>query len=155
MQPSWLSLEHGILRALIGCLYQAWAFRLLLCLVGFKTDKLGWGADSHMREDWGFPIIRDRHWHRTSAILSCWLAEIKVLWFTFLVDSREAGFFKVTEEYCSLDSEFRFSELLQYSGLVFQPFPLPQVCSLQSDVSQCNVAMQYCRVFQFYWVGSI
>lgn len=26
MQPSWLSLEHGVPRALIGCLCRAWAF---------------------------------------------------------------------------------------------------------------------------------
>lgn len=66
MQPSWLSLEHGVPIILIGCLYQALAFRqAALCascaslhLVSggfFKTDRRGGGADSHIREAWGFP----------------------------------------------------------------------------------------------------
>lgn len=59
------------------------------------------GADGHMREGWGppRPAVRDRHWHGTSAILSCWLAQIKVFWSTgFGGVAEELGFFRVTQE---------------------------------------------------------
>lgn len=64
MQPSKLSLELGVPRALMR--------RHLSCLTlpcvwwVSKQTGWGWGADSHMREDWGFPTIRHRWRHRTS-----------------------------------------------------------------------------------------
>lgn len=101
-QPSWLSLERGVPSALMACLCRARAFgqaalsascaSLRLLSGGFENRQTGLRGRQPHERGLRFP----RHQRQTLAqdfcYPCCWLAEIKVVWSTGLVGSREGGF---------------------------------------------------------------
>lgn len=79
--------------------FRAGCTERLLCLAPARLwwvrKQTGWteGQTATWERTEVSPTIRDRHWHRTPVILSCWPAEIKVFWSTGLVGGRGAGLF--------------------------------------------------------------
>lgn len=83
MQPSWLSLEDGVPRALIGCLCRACAFRraalsascVLLQLVSGGLENRPAGLRGRQPHERGLKFAHRQR--QTLAQDACWLAEIK------------------------------------------------------------------------------